>query len=421
MYALCDCNNFFVSCERVFRPDLEGKPVVVLSGNDGCVVSRSNEAKKLGIKMGEPWFEAKRRLGERRETIVTAFSSNFSLYGDLSSRVMSILAKHTPRLEQYSIDEAFLHCDHMPVHELKTYYEQVVLQIRKWVGIPVSIGLAPTRTLAKIASKYAKQYPAYNGVCIIDTDEKRQKALQGFAIEDVWGIGRQARKKLLPAGVITAWDFSQRLPEFAKNLLHKPGLQTWQELNGYDCIDIADRTERQSISQSRTFERGITDQATLEKALVDFMSDCADKLRKQHSLCRQFIVYAHTSRFAEGEMQVIHQVVTLPFPTAITTELIGYMLTALRKQWKPYPYKKAGVVLMDLTSADNAQQMLFDERPKERDERLQKTIDHINHQYGKSALKVATQVLNTNEPLTKREKLSPCYTTNLRDILVLKC
>ena len=421
MYALCDCNNFFVSCERVFRPDLEGKPVVVLSGNDGCVVSRSNEAKKLGIKMGEPWFEAKRRLGERRETIVTAFSSNFSLYGDLSSRVMSILAKHTPRLEQYSIDEAFLHCDHMPVYELKPYYEKVVLQIRKWVGIPVSIGLAPTRTLAKIASKYAKQYPAYNGVCIIDTDEKRQKALQGFAIEDVWGIGRQARKKLLPAGVITAWDFSQRLPEFAKNLLHKPGLQTWQELNGYDCIDIADRTERQSISQSRTFERGITDQATLEKALVDFMSDCADKLRKQHSLCRQFIVYAHTSRFAEGEMQVIHQVVTLPFPTAITTELIGYMLTALRKQWKPYPYKKAGVVLMDLTSADNAQQMLFDERPKERDERLQKTIDHINHQYGKSALKVATQVLNTNEPLTKREKLSPCYTTNLRDILVLKC
>ncbi|MBE6321070.1 MAG: Y-family DNA polymerase [Bacteroidales bacterium] len=420
-YALCDCNNFFVSCERVFRPDLEGKPVVVLSGNDGCVVSRSNEAKKLGIKMGEPWFEVKRRLGERQEASVTAFSSNFSLYGDLSSRVMSLLAKHTPRLEQYSIDEAFLHCDHLPIHDLKPYYEQVVKQIRKWVGIPVSIGLAPTRTLAKIASKYAKQYPAYNGVCIIDTDEKRQKALQGFAIEDVWGIGRQAQKKLLPTGIVTACDFSQRLPEFAKNLLHKPGLQTWQELNGYDCIDITERAERQSISQSRTFERGITDQATLEKALVDFMSDCADKLRKQRSLCRQFSVYAHTSRFAEEEMQVIHQIVTLPFPTAITAELVGYMLAALRKQWRPYPYKKAGVVLMGLTPADNAQQMLFDERPKERDERLQKAIDHINSQYGKTALKVATQVLNTDQPLTKREKLSPCYTTNLRDILVLKC
>ena len=432
-YALCDCNNFFVSCERVFRPELEGKPVVVLSGNDGCVVSRSNEAKKLGIKMGEPWFEVKRRkptpipslkgreLGERLETLVTAFSSNFSLYGDLSSRVMSILAKHTPRLEQYSIDEAFLHCDHMPVNELKPYYEQVVKQIRKWVGIPVSIGLAPTRTLAKIASKYAKQYPAYNGVCIIDTDEKRQKALQGFAIGDVWGIGRQAQKKLLPAGVVTAWDFSQRLPEFARNLLHKPGLQTWQELNGCDCIDISEHAERQSISQSRTFERGITDRATLEKALADFMSYCAEKLRRQHSLCRQFIVYAHTSRFAEEDMHMIHQVVTLPFPTAITNELMGYMLAALRKQWRPYPYKKAGVVLMNLSSADNAQQMLFDERDKERDERLQKAIDRINSQYGNKAVKVATQVLHTDKPLTKREKISPCYTTNLRDILVLKC
>ena len=168
MYALCDCNNFFVSCERVFRPDLERKPVVVLSGNDGCVVSRSNEAKQLGIKMGVPFFqiEAFAKLHQ-----VTAFSSNFSLYGDLSSRVMSILAKHTPHLEQYSVDEAFLHADHMPVAELKPYYEQVIRQVRQWVGIPISIGIAPTKTLAKIASKFAKQYPAYNGVCIIDTEE----------------------------------------------------------------------------------------------------------------------------------------------------------------------------------------------------------------------------------------------------------
>ena len=198
MYALCDCNNFFVSCERVFRPDLDGKPVVVLSGNDGCVVSRSNEAKELGIKMGEPWFKIVGNGASGIEEKITAFSSNFSLYGDLSSRVMSILAKHTPRLEQYSIDEAFLHVDHMPVDQLKPYFEKVVLQIRKWVGIPVSIGLAPTKTLAKIASKYAKQYPAYNGVCIIDTNEKRQIALQRFPIEDVWGIGRQAQKNSMP-------------------------------------------------------------------------------------------------------------------------------------------------------------------------------------------------------------------------------
>ena len=421
MYALCDCNNFFVSCERVFRPDLDGKPVVVLSGNDGCVVSRSNEAKELGIKMGEPWFKIVGNGASGIEEKITAFSSNFSLYGDLSSRVMSILAKHTPRLEQYSIDEAFLHADHMPVDQLKPYFEKVVRQIRQWVGIPVSIGLAPTKTLAKIASKYAKQYPAYNGVCIIDTNDKRQIALQRFPIEDVWGIGRQAQKKLYAAGVMTAYDFAQRLPEFARNLLHKPGWHTWQELNGIDCIDISERAERQSISQSRTFEHGITDRPTLEKALADFMSHCAEKLRKQHSLCGQFIVYAHTSRFAEEDMQVIHQVVTLPFPTAITTELIGYMLAAVRKHWRPFPYKKAGVVLLNLSSADNAQQLLFDPRPKERDERLQKAIDHINQQYGHTAVKVATQVLKNEKSLTKRERLSPCYTTNIHDLLVLKC
>lgn len=419
MYALCDCNNFFVSCERVFRPDLEGKPVVVLSGNDGCVVSRSNEAKTLGIKMGIPYFQIEAMAKKKG---VTAFSSNFSLYGDLSSRVMSILAKHTPRLEQYSVDEAFMHCNHMPTDELKTYYEQVVKQVRKWVGIPISIGIAPTKTLAKIASKYAKQYPGYHGVCIIDTEEKRQKALQGFAIEDVWGIGRQAQKKLAAANIQTAWDFAQQLPIFAKNLLHKPGVQTWQELNAVDCIDITDRPERQSISQSRTFQTGISDRATIEKALVDFMSYCAEKMRKQGSVCQQFIVYAHTSRFAEQDTHVIHQVVTLPIPTAITSELVRYMLVALRRQWRAYPYKKAGVVLMNLSPATNQQQVLFDERPRERDERLQKAIDNINRQYGKPAVKIGTQILATDaKPLTKKEKLSPCYTTNIREIMNVKC
>ena len=408
-----------MSCERVFRPDLEGKPVVVLSGNDGCVVSRSNEAKALGIKMGIPYFQIEAMAKKKG---VTAFSSNFSLYGDLSSRVMSILAKHTPQLEQYSVDEAFMHCNHMPTEELKTYYEEVVKQVRKWVGIPISIGIAPTKTLAKIASKYAKQYPGYHGVCIIDTEEKRQKALQGFAIENVWGIGRQAQKKLAAANIQTAWDFAQQLPIFAKNLLHKPGVQTWQELNAVDCIDITDRPERQSISQSRTFQTGISDRATIEKALVDFMSYCAEKMRKQGSVCQQFIVYAHTSRFAEQDTHVIHQVVTLPIPTAITSELVRHMLVALRRQWRAYPYKKAGVVLMNLSPAANQQQVLFDERPRERDERLQKAIDNINRQYGKPAVKIGTQILATDaKPLTKKEKLSPCYTTNIREIMNVKC
>ena len=419
MIALCDCNNFFVSCERVFRPDLEGKPVVVLSGNDGCVVSRSNEAKALGIKMGTPYFQIE---GFAQKEGVIAFSSNFALYGDISSRVMSILAKHTPRLEQYSIDEAFIHADHIPTDKLKTYFEQVVKQVHQWVGIPISIGIAPTKTLAKIASKFAKQYPAYHNVCIIDSDEKRIKALQLFPIEDVWGIGRQAQKKLAVANIKTAWDLAQQLPEFTKNLLHKPGLMTWQELNGKDCIDISDRPERQSISQSRTFLTGISDRAILEKILVDFMSYCADKMRKQESVCQQFCVYAHTSRFSDSPMQVIHQVVTLSIPTAITSELVSHMLTALRRQWRAYPYKKAGVVLMNLSPAANQQQVLFDERPRERNERLQKTIDHINQQYNKPAIKMGVQIVDSNnQQITKKEKLSPCYTTNLHDIIKIKC
>lgn len=418
MYALCDCNNFFVSCERVFRPDLADRPVVVLSGNDGCVVSRSNEAKRLGIKMGVPFFQIE-ALAQKHG--VVAFSSNFSLYGDLSSRVMTILARHTPRLEQYSIDEAFLHADHMPQSQLKAYYELVVKQIRQWVGIPVSIGLAPTKTLAKIASHYAKRYPGYHGVCIIDTDDKRRKALEGLPVAEVWGIGRQAQKKLAMAGVETAWDLAQRSPEFVRRLLNKPGLMTWQELNAIDCIDLCLRSERQSISHSRTFERGISDRATIEKALVDYMSICAAKLREQRSLCSQLIVYAHTSRFNEEDMYVIHQVVTLPFPTAITSELTTHMLAALRQHWRAFPYKKAGVVLMHLSPADNAQQMLFDDRPRERNERLQQAIDHINKQYAQPAIKVATQVLPSDKPLSKRERLSPCYTTNIHDLLVIKC
>ena len=223
------------------------------------------------------------------------------------------------------------------------------------------------------------------------------------------------------AGILTAWDFAQRTPEFAKNLLHKPGLYTWQELNGINCINTLDHIERQSISQSRTFDRGITDRVTLEKALADFMSNCAEKLRKQHSVCAQFIVYAHTSRFAETNIHYIHQVVTLPVPTSYTPELIGHMLVALRKQWRSMPYKKAGVVLLQLSPAANMQQVLFDDQPRERNARLQKTIDRINLQHGKTTVQLAAQLLNSNEPLTKKEKLSPCYTTNLRDVLVLKC
>ena len=256
MYALADCNNFFVSCERVFRPDLEGKPVVVLSGNDGCVVSRSNEAKALGIKMGVPLYQIKSLVDKEG---VVCFSSNFSLYGDLSDRVMSIIRRHTSRFEQYSIDECFFNIDHIPADQQKAYCEQLVKDIRRGIGIPVSIGIASSKTLAKVASKYAKKYPGYHGVCEIRTEEQRLKALLTFEIGDVGGIGRRAKAKLQNAGISTALDFTEKPSSFANGLLNKPGLLTWQELRGQDVIDITELPMKQSITTSRTFATAISE------------------------------------------------------------------------------------------------------------------------------------------------------------------
>lgn len=417
-YALCDCNNFFVSCERVFRPDLRNKPVVVLSGNDGCVVSRSNEAKAMGIKMGVPYFEIK-AWAEKNGLV--AFSSNFNLYGDLSARVMSILRQHTQRLEQYSVDEAFLYIDYTNGEEAKAYFEQVAQQIMQWVGIPVSFGIAKTKTLAKIASKYAKLYPGYKSVCVIDNEEKREKALKGFAIEDVWGIGRRTNKKLSVCGIKSAWDFATQNALWVQNMLHKPGLDTWKELNGEDCIDISAREVKQSITQSRTFPTGISDRKTIEKAMMDFLSACAQKLRAQESVCKSVSFYAMTSRFNEEEFFAIEETVILPTPTALTAEIAEYMLQRLRTVWRPFPYKKVGVILSHIDAKKNTQALLFDERERERDERLQASLDRINAKYAKTAITMANQTMGGKVvEISKKERLSPCYTTNVRDILVVK-
>lgn len=423
MYALCDCNNFFVSCERVFRPDLERKPVVVLSGNDGCVVSRSNEAKALGIPMGAPLYQIK---GLVEKEGVTCFSSNFALYGDLSARVMNILRSHTTRFEQYSIDEGFISVDHIPADQQKAYCEQVVRQIRKGVGIPISIGIAPSKTLAKVAGKYAKKYPGYHGVCEIRTDEQRRKALADTKIGDVWGIGRKARTKLEAAGIHTALEFANQLPEFAQNVLHKPGLMTWQELNGQDVITVSSLPQKQSITTSRTFATAITDLPLLEQQIANFCDHCARELRLQHSVCQQVLIYAHTSRFrTDIEQQYLSELITLPVPTSSTQELLQYALATLRKSFKPgVLYKKAGVILMKIQPDTAIAQDIFDIRDRERDTRLQKALDHINNRHGKRAVVQGVQMLSCKsheEPLVyKQEHKSPLYTTDLRDIITLK-
>lgn len=422
MFALADCNNFFVSCERVFRPDLEGKPVVVLSGNDGCVVSRSNEAKALGIKMGVPLYQIKPLV---EQTGVVCFSSNFSLYGDLSDRVMSIIRRHTSRFEQYSIDECFFNIDHIPADRQKAYCEQLVRDIRRGVGIPVSIGIASSKTLAKVASKYAKKYPGYHGVCEIRTEEQRLKALSAFEIGDVWGIGRRAKAKLTSAGISTALDFALKSALFAQNMLHKPGLLTWQELQGQDVIDITELPMKQSITTSRTFATALTDETLLSEQIANFCAHCARQLRVQKSVAQQLYVYAHTSAFrTDIEQHYLSELVTLPVATSNTQELISYALSAFRRAYRPgVLYKKAGVVLLKIIPETAVVPDLFDTKDRAKDNRLQRVLDHIDDRHGKRSVILGSQLSAlqpSQQPVYKTDHKSPLYTTDLSDIITLK-
>ena len=422
MYALADCNNFFVSCERVFRPDLWNKPVLVLSGNDGCVVSRSNEVKALGIKMGVPLYQI-RDLVEKHH--IACFSSNFSLYGDLSARVMSLLRNHTTRFEQYSIDEGFITLDHVAPAERKTYCENLVREIYQGTGIPVSMGIAPSKTLCKVASKYAKKYPGYRGACMIDTDEKRLKALAGFEVGDVWGVGRQTAAKLAALGITTALQFAEMSESRVQSLLHKPGLLTWREVHGIDCIDTSELVSKQSITTSRTFANPITTLPLMEQQLANFCDACARKLRVQQSLCSQLIVFAHTSRFrTDIEQCQIVQTVNLSIPTSDTRELLSYMLNAFRPYFREgVQFKKAGVIFSRIVPEGSVVADLFDERDRTRDAALQRTIDKIREKAGRNAILLATQLPASKEQAAqvyKSEHQSPLYTTDLSQILQIK-
>ena len=296
MYALVDCNNFFVSCERIFRPQLEGKAVVVLSNNDGCVVSRSNESKAMGIKMGTPFYQIKGYADKGR---LYACSSNYALYGDISNRVMSVLADAVPKIEIYSIDEAYLHLDGIDPAKVPELCRDIVAKVRKWVGVPVSIGVAPTKTLAKIASHFAKKYKGYRGVCMIDSEEKRHKALSLTDIADVWGIGRRNAPKLLAMGVNTALDFVSRPEEWVRKHLHLPGVRTWEELQGRACVEEEKEGHRKSICTSRSFADMITDVRELELRVSDFAAMCARKLREEGTAAGEVTVFMYTNRFRE--------------------------------------------------------------------------------------------------------------------------
>ena len=420
LFGLADCNNFFVSCERVFRPDLNGKPVIVLSNNDGCVISRSNEAKALGIKMGVPLFQIRNEIEKHN---IAIFSSNYVLYGDMSHRVMSLLSCYTPKLDQYSIDEAFIDFSDMGDSKyMQKYGQDIVKTVGKGTGIPISLGIAPTRTLAKVASKFAKKYKGYHGCCIIDTDEKRQKALELFEVGDVFGIGRKMKEHLTKYGIRTAADFARLDGEWVRTAFSITGYRTWRELHGEACISLDELPAKKSICVSRSFAgEGITDRNKLEEAVANFASDCARKLREQNTICSQMTVFAFTSRFRTDLPQdYINHNIRLDIGTNDTSEIIKNAIESLRTCYRNgnFAYKKAGVILWDISSANAVQGNLFDTHNRSKLAALQKTIDDINHRNGIGTVRNAIQ--GSDRLNIKREHLSPQYTTEINDILVLK-
>lgn len=421
LFGLADCNNFYCSCERVFHPDLRDKPVVVLSNNDGCVVARSEESKRIGIKMGVPFYQVRTLLEKNG---VAVFSSNYNLYGDMSRRVMSMLSSFFPKIHVYSIDEAFL--DLSEIVDVKFILElsqNAVKAINKGIGIPVSLGIAPTKTLAKMASVYAKKHKGYKGVCIIDTEEKREKALRLFPIGDVWGIGRKHSKKLEYNGVKTAWDFVQKPEGWVRREMSITGLRTWKELRGESCIEMEDETYNKSICTSRSFpDQGLDKLEDVEEAVANFAAKCSKKLREQHTVCGSIVVFAYTSRFREDMPQTyINEIVNFDVPTNDMQKIVSKAVVALRQAWRKgtYYYKKAGVIACNICEDNAIQGNLFDTVDRGKQSALSKVVDEINMRNGVDTVRVAVQGYNNNWHI-KNEYISKQYTTNIKDIIIVK-
>ena len=419
MYALADCNNFFASCERVFRPELNGKPVIVLSNNDGCAVARSNEAKALGIKMGDPYFKI-RSIVEHNH--VAVFSSNFALYGDMSRRVQEVLRDFAPVVEQYSIDEAFLDLNGLKDKDFDAYAKEISRACWKYTSIPVSVGIAPTKTLAKIASKLCKQYPRLKGGCYLYRPQDIEKVLRKYPVADVWGIGRRSVPKLEAMGVRTAWDYTQLPPAAVRKLFALPGYRTWQELRGVPCIAFEDLIEpRQSICVSRSFAHEITALPDLAAQVGNFAQSAVAKLREQGSLAVELAVFAMTNRFKQELPQATAGLcVTLPDPTADHRTLVLSAVDACRRLYRPgLAYKKAGVVITRLIQASDHVPSLFeDPAAAGREMRLSGAIDQIHRSFGPGALLFGVQ--GDGKVQMAREHQSPHYTTLWSDLPMAK-
>lgn len=431
MYGIIDCDNCYVSCERVFRPDLEGKPVVVLSNNDGCVVARSNEAKKLGIKAGTPYFQLAQMFPD---TKIAVFSSNYELYGELTGRVVSIIKEEAPAYFRYSIDECFVYFNGQDGTDYKAWGEALHKKIKQWVGMPVSIGMAPNKTLAKVASHFAKKYPGYHHCCMIDSDEKRMKALKLYPVEEVWGVGRRYAAKLSSYGVKTAYDFASLHGDFVRATFKNIVIyRTWAELNGEDCVPNEEYAKKKSICTSRSFSGMISDIETLNTHVSNFAARCAEKLRGQNTVASIVGVFINTNPFREDlEQYWSFEEERLMTPSNSTISIVQAAKSALERIYrKGYQYKKAGVVVMGILPDHHIQYDLFDISPEqyEKMKSLDNVLDRINRIYGSETLVLGAQQYTKKDgngkagvfaDAIKHDFKSPNPTTRWCDVIKLK-
>ncbi len=417
VFALVDCNNYYTSCEAIFNPSLKGKPVVVLSNNDGCVIARSEEAKKAGIKMGIPVFE----IGDLiKKHNVHVFSTNYALYGDISQRVMTTLASMAPEIEIYSIDEAFLDLSGIPTEQLSRLAKKIREKVFRWTGIPVSVGIAPTKTLAKIANHLAKSDPNCKGVLNLMNHPEKDRLLQGFPVGEIWGIGEKYEAFFKRSSIFTASDLKNADENRIKEHLGVVGQRLVLELREIVCYPINQNPEtKKEITTSRSFGHPVESYEDLEQATISYVSKVAIKLRRQKSLAQSLLIFIMTNKYAQGPKYVNYKIVRLPVPSSQTQELIHYALIALKQLYrKGYLYKKTGIVVSEVIPEAGIQTGLWDDANREKNSKLMAVIDKINKKSGSGQIKFAVQGSDENWKM-RQENLSPHFTTKWSDILVV--
>lgn len=419
MFALVDCNNFYVSCERVFNPAIEQKPVIVLSNNDGCVISRSAEAKSLGIPMGAPVFQYEQLV---RKEGIHVLSTNYSLYGNMSERVMTVLAGMVSDIEVYSIDEAFLDLSDVPEKDLLSFGKKIKERVFRWTGIPVSVGIASTKTLAKAASYLAKKKHGVDGVCSLITPEEISGLLPKIKAKEVWGIGQQYALFFQRMGIETAQQLRDSDEMRIRENLGVMVQRIILELRGVVCYPLDKNPEdKKEICTSRSFGRAITSYEELEEATTTYAVRVAQKLREQKSLAQSLLVFVMTNKYASGPRYVNYRRIILPQPTNQSFELIHYSVLALKSIFrKGYHYKKSGVVVSEVIPESVRQISLWEEPESSRQKELIQVIDRLNSKAGNAVLKWAVQ--GTSETWKMRQnQMSPHYTTRWKDILMVNC